>query len=173
MSLFNELAGCFAEAAVDYVLIGGHAVNVWAEPRFTADIDFTVRSDPDALGRLRALLEADGWTVERVHGEGLPSGPDFVRFVHPDHDSPVELQTAKTGYQQTLIERAVAHEDVGGLTVATPEDLLVLKLIAFRAKDRGDLAALAALDGLDWPYVERWAAIWEVEDRLRRIRAPE
>ena len=27
-------------AGIDYAIIGGHAVNAWLEPRFTADIDF-------------------------------------------------------------------------------------------------------------------------------------
>jgi hypothetical protein len=37
----------------------------------------------------------------------------------------------------------------------TPEDLIVMKLIAHRPKDRIDLLGLVALPGLDWSYVER------------------
>ncbi len=56
------------------------------------------------------------------------------------------------------------------LAVATPEDLIVMKLIANRAKDRADLDGRVRLEGLDWTYVERWAAEWEVLELLRRVR---
>ena len=63
-----------------YALIGGHAVNVWLEPRFTADVDVTVAADSAALARARAALEAAGYRVTAEQGADLPSGPDFVRF---------------------------------------------------------------------------------------------
>jgi hypothetical protein len=45
----------------------------------------------------------------------------------------------------------------------SPEDLVVLKLIAHRPKDLIDLRNLLALPDLDWSYIERpplpgWAA---------------
>ena len=60
-----------------------------------------------------------------------------------------------------------------GARVATKEDLIVLKLIADRPKDRIDLEGLCALDGNDWSYVERWAREWDVLGRLERFRPPE
>ena len=38
----GALSGTLAEAEVVYALIGGHAVNAWVEPRFTADIGLTI-----------------------------------------------------------------------------------------------------------------------------------
>lgn len=46
----------------------------------------------------------------------------------------------------------------------------MLKLIADRPKDRIDLDGLAALEGIDWAYVEGWAREWDLLDRLARIR---
>ena len=34
-----------------------------------------------------------------------------------------------------------------------------------------DLQGLVQLNGLDWAYVDRWAAEWDVSDRLRALRA--
>ncbi len=56
------------------------------------------------------------------------------------------------------------------MRVATAEDLIVLKLIANRPKDQVDLLALAALPGIDWSYIERWADAWNVRDVLGRLR---
>ena len=59
----------------------------------------------------------------------------------------------------------------GDRTRYNPEELLVMKLIAHRSKDQIDASGLARLEGLDWPYVERWAAEWDVTDRLRALRS--
>jgi hypothetical protein len=143
-------------------------VNVWVEPRFTADVDLTAASSPDEMAHLRRGLIAAGFRVAREHGAALASGPDFVRFVAPDGALLLEVQAAKTPLQRELVERAVVIPS--GLRVATIEDLIVLKLIADRPKDQGDLHALAQLPGVDWSYVERWAGEWGVSERLERLR---
>lgn len=103
-----------------------------------------------------------------MHGATEPSGPDFLRYVSDDRRVVVEIQTAKTRLQRDTLRRAVRQGDA---RVATPEDLLVMKLIAFRTKDRADLIALVSLPGLDWPYVEDHAREWGVLERLARLRA--
>jgi hypothetical protein len=59
-----------------------------------------------------------------------------------------------------------------GLRVATPEDIIVLKLIADRYKDAKDLLLLCALPHLSWAYIERWADAFGVRDRVDRYRRP-
>ena len=78
-SPLEELARLLRGAAVDYALIGGHAVNVWLEPRFTADIDITLAAGGDDLNRLRGVLARAGYTTAVEHGADFPSGPDFIR----------------------------------------------------------------------------------------------
>lgn len=51
-----------------YALIGGHAVNVWLEPRFTADIDVTVQAGRDSTERLEAAATDAGLSVLDEHG---------------------------------------------------------------------------------------------------------
>jgi hypothetical protein len=164
----TALARLLGDAAVDYALIGGHAVNVWLEPRFTADVDVTVQAGPRESERLQRTLAGAGFAAMREHGTGQPSGPDFVRFVSADGTITLEVQAAKTAFQREAIRRA--HVGANGMRIATVEDLIVMKLIADRPKDQVDLLGLAHLPAVDWPYVERWAAEWQVLDRLRRIR---
>jgi hypothetical protein len=98
----------------------------------------------------------------------VASGPDFVRFVSQGEGVTLEVQTAKTEFQRESLRRAAASGAVP--RIATPEDLIVMKLIANCPKDQIDLQGLVQLDGLDWAYVERWAAEWDVSDRLRALR---
>lgn len=162
------IATLFDQAAVPYAVIGAHAVNVWVEPRFTADVDVTAAVDGDGLRRLEDVLHRAGWISDRVHGATLPSGPDFVRFVSSNATTTLEVQAAKTELQREVVRRAIASDE--GVRVATPEDLIVLKLIADRPKDQVDLLSLSALPALDWAYVERWAKEWDVGARLARLR---
>jgi hypothetical protein len=147
-------------------LIGGHAVNAWAEPRFTADIDVTVAADADGIEAVRRALLSLGYRVVRAVGAELPSGPDFLRLARGPDDPPIDLQAAKTGFQKEVIRRARP----GRPPIATPEDLIVLKLIAHRPKDIADLRSLIAIPALDWDYVEGWAVEWDVADRLAVLR---
>jgi hypothetical protein len=155
-------------AGVPYAIIGAHAVNVWLEPRFTADIDVTVQAGSAEIVRLKTQLAENGFSVTREHGAALPSGPDFVRFTSPDSAIVIEIQAAKTAFQEQVVRRATTER---GVRIATPEDLIVMKLIADRPKDVVDLAGLVRLPSLDWEYVERWAVEWGVTDRLARVRS--
>jgi len=162
----QALARLLDREDLPYALIGGHAVNTLLEPRLTRDIDVTVVAGAEGIGRLRAALEAEGFALEREFGSELPSGPDFLRFV--SEPVVIEVQTAKTRYQHDVVRRAAS---AGGVRVASPEDLIVLKLIADRPKDQEDLRGLARLSSIDWSYVERCTEEWGVLDRLLRLRA--
>jgi len=164
----SALAELLAAAGVDYALIGGHAVNIWVEPRFTADVALTTEAGVAKMDRLTEVLGEAGFRRDAIEGESQASGPDFARFVSSDGSQVLELQAAKTELQESLLARARVTED--GLRIATPEDLIVLKLIANRPKDRVDLLSLCGLADLDWGYAERWASRWDVRGLLEEIR---
>jgi hypothetical protein len=67
---------------------------------------------------------------------------------------------ADAGYELTL--------EYGGQLPSGPD--FVRFASADRPKDRQDLLGLVALPDLDWAHVERWAAEWDVADRLASLR---
>ncbi len=163
------LAEVLAASGLRGTLIGGHAVNAWAEVRYTKDFDLVVTANAIAVNAVTARLLEEGFRITRLQQPDAPSGPDFVQLKRGDRPDIVEFQVAKTEYQELVIERAVP---VAGsrLPVATPEDLLVLKLLANRIKDQDDMHRLAQREGIDWAFVEKWAAIWDVTERLENLR---
>jgi hypothetical protein len=162
------VAGLFEKSAVQYAVIGGHAVNAWLEPRFTSDIDVTVVANAKELESLSSTLRQAGFDIVRQYGADQPSGPDFIRFANADASVVLEIQVAKTALQHSVVSRAMSS--ASGARVATPEDLLVLKLIAYRSKDRIDLEGLVRRPSIDWSYVEKQCKDWDVLDRLDEVR---
>lgn len=170
IGLFAQLGSILTRAQIAHALIGGHAVNAWIEPRYTADIDITIQADPAASARLESALTEGGYVRTLAHGSELPSGPDFVQYRAQGGRVVLELQAAKTAFQLELIQRARSIRP-GSLRVATPEDLIILKLIADRPKDQVDLLGLVALPDLEWAYIERWANVWGLDASLAKLRA--
>lgn len=168
-SLLTEVGAAADAAGLAAVLIGGAAVNAFEDPRFTKDIDLTVEADAEAVARFIALLERNGFEVVRSQENGASSGPDFVQVMRPGTTDLIDIITAKTEFQELIINRAIRAPGQS-LPVATPEDLIVLKLIANRPIDHADTFLLARDNAIDWPYVEHWAEVWQVGDRLRGLR---
>jgi hypothetical protein len=166
------IAKLFARPGLNHALIGGQAVNSWIAPRETDDFDFVVSGSREVLEALESDLIGLALGVDRRQDPGTPSGPDFVRLVNATRTLAVDLQVAKTDYQWLVIERAHTAGELG-LDVATPEDLIILKLLAMRGQDQRDIALLidALADRLDWAYIEAWAETWVVSDRLELFRA--
>lgn len=169
MDALGSVQQVLEEAELDYALIGAYAVNAWIEPRLTADIDIVAVASVDRMAQVRQVLARHNYVAEGEQGAEQPSGPDFIRFREASDSVLLEIQIAKTDYQSEVVRRAQTGDD--GIRIATPEDLIIMKLIAYRPKDRIDLEGLVRLPQLDWRYIEHWAGEWGVSDRLTEQRA--
>jgi hypothetical protein len=163
----GEILGPFADRLA---LIGGLAVNQHRRPRFTDDVDFMAPAGSEIVEAIVRRMAEDGYEVVKSFGEKLPSGPDFIRVARAGSPA-VEFLTAKTDFQDAVITRAVSIEGLQNIRIATPEDLVVLKLVANRSQDHLDLLELGRIPALDWSYIEHWAPIWDISDRLADLRA--
>ena len=72
--LLAALAGALARLRARWYVFGAQAVVLWGRPRLTADIDVTVRMDPEEPERLVEALAAAGFSVR------IGAAPDFVRL---------------------------------------------------------------------------------------------
>src|SRR3972149_819902 len=59
--LLARLARELESLGFPYMVIGGQAVLIHGEPRFTRDIDVTLGTSPDSLPRLLAAINTIGW----------------------------------------------------------------------------------------------------------------
>ena len=141
--LLAALAGALARLRARWYVFGAQAVVLWGRPRLTADIDVTVRMDPEEPERLVEALAAAGFSL-RI---GAP--PDFVRltrvlpFVHDASGLPLDIVLAGPGLEELFLSRAVPVT-IGNteIPVISPEDLVATKVLAGRPKDIEDVRSV-------------------------------
>src|ERR1700722_12851357 len=135
-----DLLSVFLAHGVRFLVVGGHAVNIYTQPRYTSDLDVLVSGD-----------EANGHAVYRALAEfGAPlkdvTPQDFIN--KPQQYFQVGVPPARIDVLQSIA--AVSFEDawnhattvqIGGHSVRflSREDLIRNKLAAGRLKDLGDV----------------------------------
>jgi len=135
-------------------VVGGIAVGVRCEPRFTRDVDVAVAvaDDREAEAIIRSL-QGDGYKPSAVldHQSGRLA---TVRLVGPGEPSAgilLDLLFATTGVEQEVAQEASLVEVFPGLTmpVAQRGDLIAMKILsrddAKRPNDHADLRALLTI----------------------------
>ena len=138
---------------VPYMVIGGFAVTVWGQPRFTADLDLTIHCPVPEQSLIKRLLRSL-----------TPLVADPVQFVQGRRVLPaqtsagtaVDIVFAGLPYEVAAIERAVPVEVAGyGVRICTAEDLIVHKIISSRPRDREDIRGIVQRRGeqLDRDYL--------------------
>ncbi|MBI3878315.1 MAG: nucleotidyltransferase family protein [Verrucomicrobia bacterium] len=136
-------------AGLAYLVIGGHAVNYYCEPRATLDVDFLVRRD-DQSG-WRALLQSEGFKL-------LHEQETFLQFSPPyGVEWRLDLMLVNEPTFAKLAAGARCEDLLGVRTlIPRPEHLIALKLHSLKhghqerfEKDFGDVLALTRNTGLD------------------------
>lgn len=141
--LFADLAAALGRVRASWYVFGAQAVVIWGRPRLTADVDVTVRMDPEQPERLAQALSTAGFSLR------LTAPPDFVRrtrvlpFLHVASGLPVDVVLAGPGLEEAFLSRAVPVT-IGSVTVPviSPEDLVATKILAGRPKDLEDVRSI-------------------------------
>jgi len=145
--VLRELFAALAAEGVDYVLVGGVAVNLHGIVRATEDADLFVRPDADNVARLRrALLSVTGdRDVEGIRAEDLGGAYPIVRYVSPDGRLTVDI-LARLGerFAYDDLEAEMVQLDGVDVRVATPATLWRMKRDTVRPVDAEDAARLQA-----------------------------
>jgi hypothetical protein len=139
----KQLLSAFNANHVKYVVIGGYAVFLHAQPRMTKDLDVFIESSPEnALATYKALAEfgaplanftvadfADGKTVGRF---GVPP----ICFEVIQQISGVDFASVYANSEVVLIDGQVHARYISA------EDLITNKLASGRSQDLADVDAI-------------------------------
>jgi hypothetical protein len=144
----------FDRRRLGWALVGGLAVSIRAEPRFTRDVDIALAIADDAgIEGLIADLRAQGYGLETVLEQVALRRLATARLVPPGGPAGgivLDLLFASSGIESDVCEAAERLEIVPGLSVpvARTGHLVAMKLLSraeHRLQDDLDLRHLAAV----------------------------
>jgi predicted nucleotidyltransferase len=146
------------------VIGGGFAVAIHGFTRATRDIDFVARIP---FKEVKILLEEKGFQFDstisfgkqgRIHlFEKNGAGVDILEF---DDD----------GFYNSILRRAIKTDLLGHtVKVMSIEDLILTKVLSFRAKDQIDLLELLKKT-FDELYLKKWISHFHLENSWKEIK---
>jgi hypothetical protein len=154
----SDLVDFLDGRALPFAVIGGIAVAVRGEPRFTADVDVVIGADVDSA---LVLLQDLGNTPFRPLFAGvqeLVQTAFLLPLRHVRTTIKVDLAIGLSGFERQVIDRATTVDVAGrGVPIASAEDLILMKVLAARPRDLADVRGIVARqpDALDWEYLRR------------------
>lgn len=173
--VIRELTKLFEEMRIVYAVMGGIAVRAYAFPRPTYDVDFTLAISEERLPEFFDRCEALGFTVAPQYRTGwVDRVADMplvkVRLYLQDKGIDVDMFLVESAYQHEVIARRRRSEADGQVIwLVSPEDLVLLKLIASRPRDLIDVSDIFFMQGqLDVSYMRKWAKELGVADKLEK-----
>jgi predicted nucleotidyltransferase len=150
---FDQLLRRLSEAGVEFVLIGGLAVNAWGVVRGTKDVDIVVAPDIENLRRVAAVAAAVNGHVQT--GESfLSSQPSIASQLASGEQVAIETELGRLDVVQGLdgvpafeeLRARATETEVLGVRVAicSIDDLKAMKRASGRTRDLADLEDLDA-----------------------------
>lgn len=139
---FLDLLTALNAADARYLLVGGHAIGLFARPRATKDFDLWVEASPDNAGRImRALVDFGAPLGELSEADFATGGAGFRMGTPPFR---MELLTEISGvtFEDAWPRREEHDLDGVRCNVIAPDDLVTNKRAAGRPQDLADVAAL-------------------------------
>jgi hypothetical protein len=160
IDIVRDISHRFQQAGIPYMLTGSMAMNYYARPRMTRDIDVVIAIAPEDVHRLAASFRPSYYVNEESIRESIVHESIF-NLIHEDTVIKVDCIIRKRSeYRRVEFERRQRISILDFTTfIVSKEDLIISKL--FWAKDShseiqlGDVKNLIAT-GYDAAYLQRW-----------------
>lgn len=139
---FVDLLTAFADAKVEYLVIGGYAVSFHAKPRFTNDIDIWIGPEAENLSRACEALARFGAppaTVEDLRSLGLH---EILYMGRPPVRVDILRALGSADFRGAFARRVETSWEGVAVFVIGLDDLIALKQAAGRDQDKLDTTAL-------------------------------
>lgn len=177
LDVLTTVAGRLDGAGIPYMITGSIAVNYYAVPRMTRDIDLVVDLSARDAGRIVSLFQSDFYVDEEMVQRAIAEQGMF-NLIHNRFVIKVDIVVRKdTEYRRTEFarRRAITVEN-HPFFITTPEDLILSKLLwAKDSRSEVQLAdvrnLVASVEKLDRDYLEAWAQRLSVESLYREVTA--
>lgn len=162
MNIYAEIFQAFNSSKIEYLIVGGVAVNLYGYNRFTGDIDILLALDESNLAKMDKLMQKMGYTPRlpvEIHElrdtkklkkwikeKGLKAYT-FINNLRPQLDIDILVEESLTFEKQFKKRTKIKVWDIS-LPVISLENLISMKKKANRQKDIEDIEALLELKNL-------------------------
>ena len=176
LDLLKQVAARLESAGIRYMVSGSTAMNFYAEPRMTRDIDIVVELSSGDASKVVALLGAEFYVDEDTVRDAIDTRSMF-NAIHMERVIKVDFIVRKDDpYRVEELSRRRRVSFAGAeVWAASPEDLVLSKLVWAKESESElqlrDVRNLLASAGLDREYLETWAHRLDVVELLARARA--
>ena len=167
----------FNSFKADWVFVGAVPVAIWGRVRATTDADFAVSIDFSAAFELDQRMQDAHF--EKIEGPIEIPGKRLIlsKYWHGGKTGLGIDVFFSTGYDVGKFLEAARERKVSikfhrrSYWALSAEDLVIMKLLANRAKDVDDVAGVfeAMFGELEWPYIHKWCVALRIEQPLLQI----
>lgn len=166
-SVFVAAIRSAEDGGFPYMLYGGVAAGIWGEPRYTEDVDFVLFIPERNAYKFLRIAARHGFFVDEDLAIQQIQVSGWARLPLGDAKSPwhLDMTLGDSPFDRAALKRRrrVPIYDLQ-VWVASPEDLVLYKLISGRDRDLMDVRAVVKRQkALDAAHLRKWADWWEKE----------
>lgn len=154
----EALLTLLGNTGVPGAVIGGLAVGVHAQPRTTQDVDVLTLFDLAGLDRFLKAAAEHGFEFRRPDVPAVARENRVVLLRHVPSGVSVDIALGCMPFDREAVNNAVRHEIAGvSAPTATSDDLIIMKAVAHRPIDTGDIDMLLSMrPPADLRRIRRW-----------------
>lgn len=143
---FKDLLRLLNANAATYLIIGGHAYSVHAEPRTTKDLDLFIKSDPENAKAVFRAMAQFGAPLAGMTEEDFTDGSTLQIGITPNRIDVLQRIDGITFDEAWAHRIEGVFDDEIVASVISREDLIRNKLAAGREQDLLDVKVLRAAE---------------------------
>jgi Nucleotidyl transferase of unknown function (DUF2204) len=163
LDILKSVAARLRAAGIAYMVTGSMAMNFYATPRMTRDIDLVVELQETDVARVVGLFQSE-YYLDRDMVELAVKNRSMFNMIHNDVVVKVDCVVRKDSEyrREEFSRRRTVHLDGESIAVVAPEDLILSKL-EWAKESRSSMQlddvrnVLRSVKTLDHAYLKRWA----------------
>lgn len=169
----QDFIRAFNKSGINYVLIGGLAVNYYGRPRSTLDADIIIEKDFEKIRQLQISLIDNNFLVSKDEIiDSVNEGTHCSIFWNKDILLRLDIKVpTRVLEEEALINKRKITIFGSDLFIRIPEEIIIAKLIYGSDQDHDDAYGmiLRLKNQLDYQLLEKLAKREKVLDKLKAL----
>jgi hypothetical protein len=160
--------------SIEYMLTGSFAMNYYAAPRMTRDVDIVVNMTKKDVQPFLMTFSSEYHTSEQSILDAITRQSVF-NVIHEEHIVKVDFVLRKNNPYRLLEFKRREKKEINGTTVycVSQEDLILSKLawgkVSGSQMQEMDVRNLMS-SNLDWNYLNEWSEYLDIKEALDKCR---